>query len=551
MLNQMRTRTRLLLLAGLSSLLLVTLAAGGVYGMYFQKQELATILSNAATARETVVAVETAHVQFKTQVQEWKNILLRGNDPAAYEKYLAQFSEEERKAQTSLSAARLLMSKLGLDTQHIAILLKSHAELGAKYRQALQNFDNKNRDAGHIVDGSVKGMDRATSQGMKDLVGKVEQQTQAQINADTARAEAIYRSTAAFYIGLAALGTVVLLGVCYSIIRLLLRQLGGEPQDCVSIAQHIASGDLSHPVQVKQGDTFSMMANMKLMQEQLRKLVGHVQTSTKKLKDAAVQLSTSSGQVATGSLQQSEAAAAVAATVEELTVSISQVFDRAEEANHTAKNAQSLSEEGNKIVSGTSSEMQGIADMMHDTTASVVSLGERSERISIVVNTINDIANQTNLLALNAAIEAARAGEQGRGFAVVADEVRKLADRTAVLTREITDMTNAIQTGSEEAIASMGQGNRRATDGVAMARKAAHAIEAIQGTTGALLTSMDDIALALKEQRSASSQIALNVETIAQMAEANSSAVTVVADAARGLEVVAASLGDAASAFRL
>ena len=196
-------------------------------------------------------------------------------------------------------------------------------------------------------------------------------------------------------------------------------------------------------------------------------------------------------------------------------------------------------------------ELELIAQTVNESARIIEQLGKHSENISAIVNVIKEIADQTNLLALNAAIEAARAGEQGRGFAVVADEVRKLAERTTQSTKEISDMIGAIQQGTESAVASMQGGVSRVAEGVTLSRRAGEAIARIRQGTQDVRQSVGDISDAMGEQSQASNEIARGVEHIAQMAERNSTEVRATADTVLHLEQMATTLQAEVQRFRV
>jgi methyl-accepting chemotaxis protein len=195
--------------------------------------------------------------------------------------------------------------------------------------------------------------------------------------------------------------------------------------------------------------------------------------------------------------------------------------------------------------------MQKIAGVVTNSSTAITSLGEQSHQISNIVNVIKEIADQTNLLALNAAIEAARAGEQGRGFAVVADEVRKLAERTAQSTQEIAAMIQGIQGSTDDAVGGMAQGIACVDEGVEMVGQAGSSMERIQEGVQKVLSSVGDISVALKEQSATSHLIAQNVQSIAQMTEETSTIVKEVSVSADRLEQMAMQLKQTVGQFKL
>jgi methyl-accepting chemotaxis protein len=178
-------------------------------------------------------------------------------------------------------------------------------------------------------------------------------------------------------------------------------------------------------------------------------------------------------------------------------------------------------------------------------------MGESSQRISGIVGVIKDVADQTNLLALNAAIEAARAGEAGRGFAVVADEVRKLAERTAKATTEISEMVAAVQDNAHQAVSTMAETVSRVEEGVNLARESSQSMLSINEGARQVMQTVTDISNALSEQGAASNEIAANVENIAQRSEENSIAVRLVAETAGRLQKLAAESHQAVAVFRI
>ncbi len=308
-------------------------------------------------------------------------------------------------------------------------------------------------------------------------------------------------------------------------------------------AERLAAGDLTGRVVCPSRDELDDVAgHFNHMAESMHALLRTVQQTVSRLGQTATVVSTSAMTVANSSEKQSESASAMAAAVEELTVGIHEISDHTTGAQRISDEAQQLSTEGGLIVEQTVAEMKLIAQSVNHSSDVIAELGRQSDAISAIVGTIKDIADQTNLLALNAAIEAARAGEQGRGFAVVADEVRKLAERTTQSTQEISTMIGAIQQGTAGAVRSMQEGVARVNDGVALSQRAGASISKIR--EGALKVQQDvaEISNGLKEEAIASTDIAKNVERIASMVEANSQAVNETANATAELERLASEL---------
>ena len=275
----------------------------------------------------------------------------------------------------------------------------------------------------------------------------------------------------------------------------------------------------------------------------LRQSLGEIRNDIAKVDDATRALASAANQASRASNETSESASSMAASVEQLSVSITSVSDHTREALTIANKAGEHSETGGAVIGSAVEAMSEIAVQVRAVGETITELGQHSDRISSVVQVIKDVADQTNLLALNAAIEAARAGEQGRGFAVVADEVRKLAERTTKATGEIAQMIGDIQERSRSAVSAMENTIERIEKGSELAGKAGQAIEAIRSANGEVQRVFADINEAMREQGAASYDIAQRVERVAQASEESS--VSVKESAAQS-----ASIRDLANAMR-
>lgn len=333
--------------------------------------------------------------------------------------------------------------------------------------------------------------------------------------------------------------------------RTIVRPLGGEPDAAIAAFQKIAAGDLTAEVPVQPGDTASLMAAAQRMRDELRRMMADLLESAKAIESAANAMAAAGNRVAEGSSSQSEASSAVAAAVEEMSASISETASNAKSADELAVRAQTGIEQTLQAMRDTVANVEGLVGMIHEASRNIAQLDESSKKIGGIVQVIKEIADQTNLLALNAAIEAARAGEQGRGFAVVADEVRKLAENTTKATNEIAGLIGGIQTQIDTAVALMQDANTRATQGRERVAASESALNAAGADTRHATESVRSIAEAVRAQDAAMQEVAQRVEQIAQMAEENSRAAQDAANTGRQLNTLANRLRSAVAKFRV
>ena len=288
----------------------------------------------------------------------------------------------------------------------------------------------------------------------------------------------------------------------------------------VEVANRLAKGDLSVEIEVTSNDeTGKLLAAMKIMTENLRSIIGKVADTSTQVAAAANQLHSTAELTATGAEEVAAQAGTVATAGEEISATSSDIANNCQMAAEAALRASQSANSGSEVVERTVAVMGQIAAQVQATARTVESLGERSDQIGAIIGTIEDIADQTNLLALNAAIEAARAGEHGRGFAVVADEVRALAERTTRATKEIGGMIKAIQNETKGAVTAMEQGVQQVEAGTVEAAKSGDALRDILEQINAVSMQVNQIATAAEEQTATTGEISSNMTQITQVVQ--------------------------------
>lgn len=287
--------------------------------------------------------------------------------------------------------------------------------------------------------------------------------------------------------------------------------------------EKVARGELDIDVVCDSDDEIGKLScSFKTMTENLRSIISQVANTSNQVAAAATQLTATAGQIATGAEEVAAQSGTVATAGEEMSATSNDIANNCQMAAEGAQRASQSAQNGAAVVESTIIVMGQIAAKVQESARTVESLGARSDQIGAIIGTIEDIADQTNLLALNAAIEAARAGEQGRGFAVVADEVRALAERTTRATKEIGEMIKAIQSETRGAVTAMEQGVRQVEAGTSEAAKSGNALRDILDQVNAVAMQVNQIATAAEEQTATTSEISSNMQLITEVVQQTS-----------------------------
>ena len=484
--------------------------------------------------------VDQANLQFKVQVQEWKNVLLRGKQPADRDKFWAQFEDQERQVQDTLGS---LSAMDGLDPAtktQVEALRTEHRTLGVAYRKGRDAYIAAGGDpvAGDMA---VKGVDRAASEQMAGLVTGLRKQSDEQSK--------ILSSTAdrTILIGtLVMLASALLVGVLT--LWMVNRNIVGPIRLLIEYVAQLSQGKFSDRVSITRQDELGRLAvAANTLRDFLADTFTRLKRSTTDLDSAGGELKAIAALMAQGTHEQFERTDQVATAMTEMSATAQEVARHAAQAAQAADEADRSSQEGSKVMGATITAITQMRTEISNTADVIRRLETDSGRIGKVLEVIRGIAEQTNLLALNAAIEAARAGDAGRGFAVVADEVRTLAQRTAASTAEINQIISSVQTGAVDAAQAIESGQARSQESVDQVALAGSSLERITSAVEAIRDMNRQIATAAEEQTSVAEDISRNLTEITAIATTNQDNVQRTQTASQDLHVLSVGLNDVIS----
>ncbi len=548
-LNNLGVAKRILLLLAISGLTILIVALVGWLEMRAGKQKLDTLYLDRAVPLQDLGQIES-----KLFIVEKQVLLGFQHDPASPLAAIhthpitlhVENNAAERKAIEALWAKYM---EGFLTDEEKALAHDAEQKIKAWLDTTAAYLDQmKAGNFGHGRTAEFLQADRTAGKAAHEALTKL-------IAYQTSVAKALNEEAGQAYVRssliLAAVGGIGLI-LAFGLGTLISRSVTRPLDQAVQAAEAIAQGQLSRPIPAGGQDEPGRLLNaMRTMQAGLRDIVAALQNNAQALDQTARELKDSASRSAEASETQTESAASMAAAIEQMSVSIDHIGESARQAHSVSEQAGEQSRTGGQVVHRAADEIGKIAEAVNASAQTIGELEAVSNEISTIVAVIKEIADQTNLLALNAAIEAARAGEQGRGFAVVADEVRKLAERTGQSTQQIATMIERIQDNTRKAAADMETSVSRVNEGVSLARQAGESITAIQEGSKQVIHAVDDITLALKEQSVASQDIAKSIEHIAQMAEENSATINQTAASARQLDGLAGQLRATVNKFQL
>jgi len=460
---------------------------------------------------ENASAASEANLAFKTQVQEWKNVLIRGSDNSSFQKYWGKFISQEQKVQ---ELTKKLQDNL-TDKDQIASaesFIAAHKTMGEKYRRGKKRFESSNFDP-NIGDKAVKGIDREPSKLLANLAEQLHEK--AHNNAEEITAGANATAITSLLI-LLAVGAAMAF-VCALII---INGVTKPTQYITDKISKLSQGVLNQEIVIDRQDELGSLAQAaKELNNYISDLIPHLQGSTRDLATASEELNTAAEMIESGTANQHSRTDQVATAINEMTSTVQEVAQHAAGAADAAQAADNSSTEASQVMGETISTITQLASEVENASQVIAKLEMDTTNVGTVLDVIKGIAEQTNLLALNAAIEAARAGEQGRGFAVVADEVRTLAQRTQESTAEIQNIIENVQNGARNAVSVMEEGRSHTQRSVEQVQAAGESLQVITQAVSDIRDMNTQIATAAEEQTSVAEEIGRNVEEITHIAD--------------------------------
>ncbi|VVN35585.1 hypothetical protein PS645_05077 [Pseudomonas fluorescens] len=362
-----------------------------------------------------------------------------------------------------------------------------------------------------------------------------------------------------YVLGLLALTSIILIGLV--MVRETNRQLRETAEKnernqnaimrLLDEIEDLADGDLTVTASVTEDFTGTIADSINYSVDQLRDLVATINLTAGQVAAAVQETQATAMHLAEASEHQAQQISDASTAINDMVQSIDQVSANAAESSAVAERSVEIANKGNEVVHNTIHGMDNIREQIQDTAKRIKRLGESSQEIGDIVSLIDDIADQTNILALNAAIQASMAGDAGRGFAVVADEVQRLAERSSAATQQIETLVRAIQTDTNEAVISMEQTTTEVVRGARLAQDAGVALEEIEGVSKTLAALIQSISNAAQQQTSSAGQISLTMNVIQQITTQTSSGSTATADSIGNLAKMASELRRSVSGFTL
>lgn len=454
--------------------------------------------------------IDEVTVDFKIQVQEWKNVLLRGHSDKDREKYWGRFSELQKNIQTKLP--KILEKRISPEAADlIKSFAREHAAIYPKYQAGYTLFKNSDFDF-KAADQSVRGIDRQPTKDLEaaaQLLNKLAQERSAKLEAESSK--------------VAFLGISILLFV--TVVVIIVGHLFGSRQvshpitEMISALKSLSEGNFEDRVHYDSDDELGQMSDaINSLQTQLYVTTNEILEVMVEIRQTDERLTRVSNEIQRGTQEQYSRTDQAASAMTQMASTAKEVARHAADANDASEQADSAAIKGDEVMKSAIVQMERMTKHIVSTTQVISSLEQNTTEVGKVLDVIGGIAEQTNLLALNAAIEAARAGEQGRGFAVVADEVRTLAQRTQQSTAEINQMIESVQQGARKAVEAIETGAKQSEESMLALNNAGGMLQSIRTSVDQITNVNQLIASAAHEQAMVAEDITRNISEITDIA---------------------------------
>jgi methyl-accepting chemotaxis protein len=513
MFSNLKISTRIIAGFTIAILLLVTISAASYWGLGKLTWFITDISENSATLVEYA---QRSRADINIMRRNEKNLFIAIGDTDSTEEFKKRWDKASASVHERMDAIPKLLETTK-DKETISTIKKNLDAYEAGFKKVyeqIQAGEVTNANEGNEAINPVVEPAKQAEAMINDFAHQMDKQKDEMLKEAQETAKKIQR----LVLTLAASATLFAIFASILIIRSITKPLALFLERTTDIAQ--GEGDLTKRLDVNGSDEIAQISRMfNQFIEKLHGIISHISTTSTQVASASSELNTTAERIATGAEEVAAQSATVATAGEEMSATSGDIAQNCQMAAEGAERASQSANKGAAVVERTVAVMGQIAEKVQESAKTVESLGARSDQIGAIIGTIEDIADQTNLLALNAAIEAARAGEQGRGFAVVADEVRALAERTTRATKEIGEMIKAIQRETKGAVAAMEQGVEQVEAGTIEAAKSGEALRDILEQVNDVVTQVNQIATAAEEQTATTSEISNNMQQITQVVQ--------------------------------
>ncbi|BFM11251.1 methyl-accepting chemotaxis protein CtpH [Simiduia litorea] len=530
---------------------LMSLVGAGLLVMVLVAEYTVSSLGNSIDGYRSIMAQQVSYergisnlnYEFKIQVQEWKNVLLRGTNEADRVKYWQRFKDQQALIQDQAKSLEQAMNGSPFRNQ-VEQFRDAHKAMFIAYNKGFEDFVFSEFNP-TVGDEAVKGIDRESARLLDQASEQIAQLVQKDSIELNVQAERV--STIAVF-SLLTGAAVILIALWVTLKSNIINPIHGMMQDI----NRFGRGDFSHALMSSRSDEIGQLTrNLETMRSEIVAIISAVQTASNSLSIASENINETASEISQHTGKTEHYTDQVSTAISEMSATVQEVAGNAAGAAEAAQAADTNARAGLNVMDQTMSAINNLSQEVVKIAQAMDKLEQDTSSVGTVLGVIKGIAEQTNLLALNAAIEAARAGEQGRGFAVVADEVRGLAQRTQESTAEIQTIIETVQSGAATAVRAMRDGQDKTHATVDLAGQAGDSIRAITDAVSRIRDMNTQIATAAEEQSYASEEISRNVTGMAELAQNAHSAARRSTEIANRLDATSSELTSLIARFKV